>query len=86
RYIDPDHDAINSTTAGTILGAQIIAVRLWMLMRADPPEAGFTDTLTYTTPDADFNITPCAPGGGCPYPSDHRRLAVSKTILLRNTR
>ena len=85
RYIDPDHDAINPTTAGTIAGAQIIAVRLWMLMRADRPEVGFTDTLTYTTPDPDFNITPCAPGGGCPYPNDHRRLAVSKTMLLRNS-
>ncbi|MFW2404753.1 MAG: PilW family protein [Gammaproteobacteria bacterium] len=85
RYVDPDHDAINPTTAGTIAGAQIIAVRLWMLMRSDRPEVGFTDTLTYTTPDPDFNITPCAPGAGCRYPNDHRRLAVSKTMLLRNS-
>lgn len=86
RYVDPDHDTINPTTGGTIPGAQIVAVRLWMLMRADRPEVGFTDALTYTAPDPDFVITPCAPGGGCQYPNNHRRLAVSKTILLRNSR
>jgi len=86
RYVDADHDTINPTTGGTIPGAQIIAVRLWMLMRAERREVGFTDTLTYASPDPDLNITPCAPGAGCIYPSDHRRLAISKTILLRNTR
>ncbi|TDJ43997.1 MAG: prepilin-type N-terminal cleavage/methylation domain-containing protein [Gammaproteobacteria bacterium] len=80
RYVDPDHAALN------IPGVEIVSVRLWMLMRADRMEVGFTDMNTYVTPDPDFNITPCAPGPGCNYPSDHRRLVASKTILLRNTR
>ncbi len=86
RYVDPDHDTINPTTGGTIVGAQIVAVHLWMLVRADISETGFTDIRTYAAPDPDFNIVPCAPGGGCLYPNNHRRLAVSKTILLRNAR
>lgn len=80
RYVDPDHAALN------IPGVEIVSVRLWMLLRADRMEVGFTDTKTYVPPDPDFNITPCAPGAGCIYPSDHRRLVASKTILLRNTR
>lgn len=86
RYVDPNHDTVNPTTGGTIPDAQVVAVRLWMLIRADRPETGYTDTLIYTTPDQDFNVAPCAPAPGCAYPSNHRRLAVAKTILLRNTR
>lgn len=84
RYVDADHAIINPTTPGTIAGAQIVAVRLWMLMRSGAIENGYTDTTVYQTPDPNIVITPCAPGAGCRYPSNQRRLAVSKTIFLRN--
>ena len=86
RYVDADHDIVNPTTPGTIPGAQIIAVRLWLLFRADAQENGYTDDSLYRSPDPDVQITPCIPDEGCPYPNNFRRLAVSKTILLRNNR
>lgn len=84
RYVDADHNIINTTTPGTILTAKIMAIRLWMLMRADAQENGFQDRPTYTSPDPVINT--CAQGGGCNYPDNFRRLAVSKTIFLRNNR
>ncbi len=84
RYVDPDHDIINPTTGGTILNARIMSVRLWMLMRGTAQENGFQDRPTYTSPDPVINT--CAAGGGCNYPDNFRRLAVSKTIFLRNNR
>jgi len=86
RYVDVDHDIINPTTAGTIPDAQIVAVRLWLLLRAEAQEIGYVDNKLYASPDPDVRINPCAPGGGCPYPSNFRRLAVAKTIFLRNIR
>ncbi|MDP6674113.1 MAG: PilW family protein, partial [Gammaproteobacteria bacterium] len=84
RYVDADHNIINPTTPGTIATAKIMSVRLWMLMRAAAQENGFQDRPTYTSPDPVINT--CAPGGGCNYPNNFRRLAVSKTIFLRNNR
>jgi len=84
RYVDPDQDIINPTTAGTLPNAKILSVRLWMLMRADAQEPGFKDRPTYTSPDPVINT--CAQGPGCSYPDNFRRLAVSKTIFLRNNR
>jgi len=85
RYVDADHNIINPTTPGTIVGANVIAVRLWMLMRADAQENGFQDQATYLTPDQNLNVQTCAQGANCGYPDNFRRLAVSKTIFLRNT-
>jgi len=84
RYVDADHAIINPTNAGTIAGATIIAVRLWMLMRADSLENGFIDNAQYVTPDPDIQINPCA--APCAYPNNFRHLAVSKTVFLRNNR
>lgn len=84
RYVDADHAIINPTNAGTIPTAKIRAIRLWMLMRADAQEPGFQDRATYTSPDPVINT--CAPGPACDYPNNFRRLAVSKTIFLRNNR
>jgi type IV pilus assembly protein PilW len=84
RYVDADHAIINPTTPGTILNAKIMSVRLWMLMRADAQENGFQDRPTYISPDPVINT--CVQGGGCNYPENFRRMAVSKTIFLRNNR
>jgi len=82
RYVDADHNIINPATPGTILNANVMSVRLWLLMRADALENGFVDRPTYTSPDPVINT--CAPGPGCNYPNNFRRMAVSKTIFLRN--
>ncbi len=60
-------------------GDQIVAVRIWLLVRAEQQETGFTDGRTY-----DY----ASRTGGAAYtPGDSfRRVLVSKTIALRNTR
>jgi len=42
RYVNPD---------GVPAGAQIVAVRVWLLVRSDTPENGFTDSRIYTYGD-----------------------------------
>jgi type IV pilus assembly protein PilW len=60
-------------------GDQIVAVRVWLLVRAEQQESGFTDGRTYTYASR--------VGGAAYTPADSfRRVLVSKTIALRNTR
>ena len=60
-------------------GDQIVAVRVWLMVRAEQQETGFTDTNTYTYASRT--------GGAAYTPGDaFRRILVSKTIALRNTR
>jgi hypothetical protein len=49
---------------------------VWLRVRADRAEQGFTDTATYTY--ADTNVGP--------FNDNFRRIVVSKTIYLRNAR
>jgi type IV pilus assembly protein PilW len=68
RYVDPE---------AVPAGAQIVAVRLWLLVRADAQETGFTDGRAYSYGDkADVTIDAASQG--------FRRLLVSRTITLRN--
>lgn len=70
RYVNPD-DAVLG-----LADTQILAVRIWLRIRAEREEVGFTDTDTYTYADQDL-----------PAPNDgFRRIVVSKTIFLRNAR
>ena len=57
-------------------GDQIVAVRIWLLVRAEQQETGFTDNRTYTY----GSRVAIVPG------DSFRRVLVSKTIALRNTR
>ena len=70
RFVDPDN--------GVVAGNQVLSVRVWLLMRSEYTERGFTDGKTYVLPDAvlaDF------------VPNDNfRRMQSSKTIMLRNIR
>lgn len=66
RYVNPD---------AVPAGFQVVAVRLWLLVRSSEFEAGFTDDHTYDY--ADRSVTP---GDG------NRRMLVMKTIQLRNAR
>jgi hypothetical protein len=66
-YVPPD----------TALGVNdnIVALRVWLMVRAERPEVGFKDARQYQYADRDVT-----PNDG------YRRLLVSKTIALRNTR
>ena len=76
RYANPDDPILNPLSAAFNPGATILAVRIWVRLRAERPENGFTDTTSYIY--ADQNVPP---------PNDHyRRTVVSKTIYLRNAR
>jgi type IV pilus assembly protein PilW len=57
-------------------GDQIVAVRVWLLVRAEQPEIGFTDDRVYNY----ASRAAYAPADA------FRRVLVSKTVALRNTR
>jgi type IV pilus assembly protein PilW len=82
RYVNPDE--IND-------GEQIVAVRLWLLVRAENPEVGFIDGTTYEYADrsaangttSNLNAAGAATQAYRPY-DNFRRLLVSRTIQIRN--
>lgn len=67
RYVNPG-DAI-------LTSAQVVAVRIWVRVRADVEEAGFRDKRTYTYADTEFKAD-----------DGFRRVVMSRTIFLRNSR
>jgi len=76
-----DQNADYFVQPGTAIpaGDQIVAVRVWLLVRAEQQEQGYTDGRTY-----DYASRT---GANVLTPGDNfRRLLVSKTIALRNTR
>ena len=82
RYVNPS--AIPS-------GAQIVSVRIWLLVRAENPEVGFRDTRTYeyanrsTDTGTTSNLNATNAAGRAYAPADgFRRLLVSRTIQIRN--
>jgi type IV pilus assembly protein PilW len=78
RYVNADDPILNPASASYNPNAVILAVRIWLRVRAEDIENGFTDTTEYKYADVDF--TPTA--AQAPF----RRLLVSKTIYLRNAR
>jgi len=67
RYVNPGDAALAT--------AQVVSVRLWLLLRADTPEVGFTNSTRFTYGDVVDYL-----------PNDSfRRLLVSRTIQIRNT-
>lgn len=81
RYINPDDLDSND---------QVVAVRIWILVRAENPEVGFVDGTTYAYADRDDAATTddlnAADAAGKAYkPEDgFRRLLVSRTVQIRN--
>lgn len=67
RYVNPG-DAI-------LTSAQVVAVRIWVRVRADLEEPGFRDKRTYTYADTEFKAD-----------DGYRRVLLSRTIFLRNSR
>ena len=68
RYVKPG-DAILSS-------GQVVAVRIWVRVRAEEPEAGFKDNRVYNY----GSVVDFRPNDG------YRRVVMSRTIFLRNSR
>ncbi len=68
RYVNAD-DVLLATSA-------VVAVRVWLRIRAERIENGFRDTAIYRYAD----------GSAGPFLDSFRRVVVSKTIYLRNAR
>lgn len=67
QYVNADDALLDS--------AQVVAVRIWVRVRGDQPETGFSDNRRYQYADTDFT------------PNDNfRRIVMSRTIYLRNSR
>jgi type IV pilus assembly protein PilW len=78
---DQNVDFFVPVDAAVGAGDAVVAVRLWLMVRAEQPEVGFTDERVYEYANrtgADAFDPPAGDG--------FRRLLVSKTIALRNTR
>jgi type IV pilus assembly protein PilW len=76
RYVNPDDPLIDPTNAGFNPNAEILAVRIWLRLRADRVENGFVDPINYQYADQNFGA----------FNDSIRRFVVSKTIYLRNAR
>lgn len=76
RYVDPDNAIINPTAVGFIPGSRVLTARVWMVVRGVSREPGFTDPANYRPGDVNLGT----------YNDSFRRMQVSKTILLRNSR
>jgi type IV pilus assembly protein PilW len=81
-------DAVSPATLGT---AQIVAVRIWLLVRAETPEPGFKDGRTYiygnrlTANGTTSSLNSAGAAGKAYAPQDsYHRLLVSRTIMIRN--
>jgi type IV pilus assembly protein PilW len=79
RYVPAD-DVLLKTPKEAEGGrqAQVVAVRIWLRIRADQREPGFVDTKRYEY--ANMTYTPSGADAG------YRRVLVSRTVYLRNAR
>lgn len=78
---DPNRGSVDQyVNPGDALLAQpdveVLAVRVWLRLRAERPEVGFTDANNYVYADQDVG----------PFNDGFRRIVVSKTIYIRNAR
>ncbi|MEL7537461.1 MAG: PilW family protein [Pseudomonadota bacterium] len=76
RYVDPDSVLMDPADPAFILGTRVLTARLWLLVRAQAFETGVTDNRIYDFADVNLGA----------FNDRFRRLLVSKTVLLHNTR
>ncbi|HUQ52953.1 MAG TPA: PilW family protein [Gammaproteobacteria bacterium] len=76
RWVNVNDPMITPGAGGFNPDAVVLAVRVWVRVRAERPENGFVDNVNYVY--ADQNVGP--------FNDNFRRLVVSKTIYLRNAR
>jgi type IV pilus assembly protein PilW len=76
RYVDPGDEIYNPRAPGYFPGARVLTARVWVLVRGLTPELGIDDQTAYTPGNANLGT----------FNDQVRRMVVSKTILLRNSR
>jgi type IV pilus assembly protein PilW len=76
RYVNPGDEIYDPSAAGYLPGARVISARIWLVVRGLDREGGVEDPRNYTPGDVTLGV----------YNDELRRLQVSKTILLRNSR
>jgi type IV pilus assembly protein PilW len=76
RYVDPGDEIYNPRAPGYSPGARVLTARVWLLVRGLTPELGIDDQTVYTPGNANLGT----------FNDQVRRMVVSKTILLRNSR
>lgn len=77
RYENPGAAILDPTNAAFVPAARIMTARIWLVIRSVDPELGIVQPVNGFAPgNVDLDV-----------PDDNfRRLQISKTILLRNTR
>lgn len=76
RYVNPGDALLDPDDPAFLPEARVLAVRVWVRVRSERPEQGFTDSGEYVYADLDR-----------PAPNDaYRRTVVTRTIQLRNAR
>ena len=76
RYVNPGEGIYDLNDPNFIPGSRVITARVWLLVRGVSPENGIVDPTDYEPGDVDLGVQN----------DDFRRMQISKTILLRNTR
>lgn len=76
RYVNVGDDIYDPSAAGYVPGTRVITARIWLVVRGVSVEPGVQDARDYEPGDVDLGT----------FNDSFRRLQVSKTILLRNTR
>ena len=76
RYINPGDPIMDPTDAAFIPGIRVMTARIWLVVRGVTPETGIQDNVNYQPGDMNLGA----------YNDQFRRMQVSKTILLRNSR
>ena len=76
RYVNPGDPIYDPNAVGYVPGARVMTARIWLIVRGVSIENGLQDNRNYAPGDVVLGV-----------PSDkYRRMQVSKTILMRNTR
>jgi type IV pilus assembly protein PilW len=68
---------VNAAAAADAMWGQVIAARIWILVRAECPETGYTNNNTYAM--GNVNYTPADPAN-----RGYRRQLFTSTVRLRN--
>ena len=76
RYVNPGDPIFIPGDAAFIAGARVITARVWIVVRGVTPEIGIVDSVNYQPGDVTLGV----------FNDNFRRMQISKTILLRNSR
>ena len=76
RYVNPGDPIFIPGDAAFIAGARVITARVWIVVRGVTLEIGIVDTVNYQPGDVTLGV----------FSDNFRRMQISKTILLRNSR